>query len=102
MPYTIREWAVDCQPLGYVRLVFRLLNLFSKRGYERLLILLGLLSPAFFPSFALCWMQLVRQTNIVRRFLGSTEPRTTQFYVNFVLICIRLAKIPAQFREGKQ
>jgi hypothetical protein len=87
----IWQWAFGKRPLPYFRLIFRPFTVVVERRLDRAVDLLDALSPAFFLSSALCWLQIVPHTNALHRFFESGEICAVRFCLKCILTVVRLA-----------
>lgn len=87
---SIAPAAIEKQPKALFRLVNGLFGWLHFRSNLKLIDLLYYLSPFQFPSFALCWIQLVMHRAAFPNFIRTNETRPLQFCLNFVIICLKL------------
>jgi hypothetical protein len=89
--HLVRHWAVATRPHGFFRLIHRVLSVFGDAAQDRAVDFLDAVSPAAFPAFSICWMQLVMHDNAFKRFFESGKPRLVEFCVGFAFTSIHLA-----------
>lgn len=87
---SIAPAAIEKQPKALFRLVNGLFGWLHFRSNLKLIDLLYYLSPFQFPSFSLCWIQLVMHRTAFPNFVRTNETRPMQFCLNFVIICLKL------------
>lgn len=82
---------IEKQPKSLFRLVNGLFGWLHFRSNLKLIELLDFLSPFHFPSFSLCWIQLVMHRQVFPSLIRTNESRPMQFCLNFVIICLKLS-----------
>ena len=97
----IADVSIDQQPKALFRLVNGLFSNLHFRSKLHIIELLEFLAPSRFPSFALCWMQLVMHRAVFPNFVKTNELKSMQFCLNFVITCIKLCvNFPEIFYRG--
>ncbi|OHT05272.1 hypothetical protein TRFO_27026 [Tritrichomonas foetus] len=97
----IAQSAIDLQPKALFRLVNGLFTWLHFRSKMRMIELLEFLSPSHFPSFSLCWIQLVMHRAAFPNLVRTNESRPMQFCLNFIITCLRLViDYPDVFYRG--
>lgn len=88
---TLAPSVINQNPNIFFRLVNGLFGWLHFKSKVKMIELLELLSPAHYPSFSICWIQLVMHRSAFPSLVKLNEPRPMAFCLNFVVTCLKLA-----------